>query len=159
MVQYHYSTKELQNHSTNSVRSGKEIRYIPSEKWFNIILPPFWYRFSKEIAYPGPKTIPIVSVLIPMHHRIIPAVHKQVHFLQRFGLQEGWVVCIQPTAPFGDVVAGVAVVHSAFAVEVVAFVTEGVYACKPCSVMQHRTSTVCRILVYYHRRTVCVNNA
>ena len=33
---------------------------------------------------------------------------------------------IQPTAPFGDVVAGVAVVHSAFVVEVVAFVTEGV---------------------------------
>ena len=94
-----------------------------------------------------------------MHHRIIPAVHKQVHSLQRFGLQKGRVVGIQPTTPFGDVVAGVAVVHSAFAVEVVAFEAEGVDVCKSRSVLQHRTSTVCRILVYYHRRTVCVNNA
>ena len=41
-------------------------------------------------------------------------------------LQKGRMVGIQPTAPFGDVVAGVAVVHSAFAVEVVTAVAEGV---------------------------------
>ena len=35
------------------------------------------------------------------------------------------MVGIQPTTPFGDVVAGVAVVHSAFAVEVVTAVAEG----------------------------------
>ena len=36
------------------------------------------------------------------------------------------MVGIQPTAPFGDVVAGVAVVHSAFVVEVLTAVAEGV---------------------------------
>ena len=35
------------------------------------------------------------------------------------------MVGIQPTTPFGDVVAGVAVVHSAFAVEVLTAVAEG----------------------------------
>ena len=92
-----------------------------------------------------------------MYHAIQIFINSNL--LETIRLQKGRMVGIQPTAPFGNVVAGVAVVHSAFAVEVVAFEAEGVYACKPCSVLQHRTSTVCRILVYYHRRTVCVNNA
>ena len=92
-----------------------------------------------------------------MYHAIQIFINSNL--LETIRLQKGRMVGIQPTAPFGDVVAGVAVVHSAFAVEVVAFVTEGVDVCKSRSVLQHRTSTVCCILVYYHRRTVCVNNA
>ena len=92
-----------------------------------------------------------------MYHAIQIFINSNL--LETIRLQKGRMVGIQPTAPFGDVVAGVAVVHSAFAVEVVAFEAEGVYVCKSRSVLQHCTSTVCRILVYYHRRTVCVNNA
>ena len=52
------------------------------------------------------------------------------------------MVGIQPTAPFGDVVAGVAVVHSAFAVEVVTAVAEGVDGCNACRVKYYRALAV-----------------
>ena len=60
------------------------------------------------------------------------------------------MVRIQPTAPFGDVVAGVAVVHSAFAVEVVTAVAEGVDGCNACRVKYYRALAVSVVGIFRH---------
>ena len=52
------------------------------------------------------------------------------------------MVGIQPTAPFGDVVAGLQVVQAKVDVEVVTAVAEGVDGCNACRVKYYRALAV-----------------